>query len=65
MNGKAHNVPADVTAQDGDVDVVGPGGIEYSFTPEAAAETSDRLLAGAAEAKGQAYKDRLRRGLPL
>ena len=65
MSSKAHDTPADVTAQDGAVDVLGPGGIEYSFTTEAAAATSDRLLAGAAEAKGQAYKERLRRGLPL
>ena len=33
--------------------VVGPGGLAYSFTPEAAAETSDRLLSGAMAAQGQ------------
>jgi hypothetical protein len=65
MAQQAHAKPADVTALDGHVLVEGPGGIVYSFTPDAAAETSDRLLAGAAKAKGQAYKDRLQRGLPM
>ncbi len=33
--------------------VDGPNGIAYSMTPEAADETSERLLTGAAKAKGQ------------
>jgi hypothetical protein len=53
MAKSAHKTPAEVSAADGDVQVVGPGGIAYSFTPDAAAETSDRLLFGAAEARGQ------------
>jgi hypothetical protein len=53
MAKSAHTTPAEVSAEDGDVQVVGPGGIAYSFTPDAAAETSDRLLFGAAEARGQ------------
>jgi hypothetical protein len=65
MAEKAHDIAAEVSALGGDVLVEGPGGITYSFTPHAAAETSDRLLAGAAKAKGQQYKDRLRRGLPI
>ena len=33
--------------------VDGPDGVCVSLTPEAAAETSDRLLSSAAEARGQ------------
>lgn len=49
----AHDVPSDVTAEKGEVHVVGPGGLTYSMTPEAACEISDRLLVGAAQARGQ------------
>ena len=55
----AADTPADVSAEEGEVLVEGPGGIAYSFTPDAALETSDRLLNGGMEAKGQL----LRRGL--
>ena len=51
--------PAHVDAQDGEVCVEGPGGIKYSFTPDAALETSDRLLAGGMMAKGQVLKKEL------
>ncbi|HEX8623941.1 MAG TPA: hypothetical protein VF782_02560 [Allosphingosinicella sp.] len=61
MTGKAHDRPADVDAEDGDVIVVGPGGIAYSFTPEAAEETSDRMLFGAAKARGQQIREEERR----
>jgi hypothetical protein len=60
MDEKAHDIPADVYAEEGDVNVVGPGGIRYAFTPEAAAETSDRLLDGAATAHGQRLKGKPR-----
>ena len=53
MNSKPHDEPSTVTAAEGEVLVDGPNGHAYSFTPEAAAETSDRLLEGAAEARGQ------------
>jgi hypothetical protein len=53
MDIKAHDKPSDISANDGEVVVDGPDGIAFSFTPEAAAETSDRLLDGAAEAQGQ------------
>ncbi|HEY0014414.1 MAG TPA: hypothetical protein VGB79_16350 [Allosphingosinicella sp.] len=33
--------------------VEGPNGIKYVFTPDAAIETSDRLLLGGIEANGQ------------
>jgi hypothetical protein len=50
---KAHATTAEVRASEGEVLVKGPGGIVYAFTPEAAAETSDRLFDGAAIALGQ------------
>ena len=42
-----------VTAEDGVVNVDGPDGVDVGLTPEAALETSDRLLEGATEAAGQ------------
>ena len=44
--------------------VDGPGGTAVSLTPDAAAETSQRLLYGAAEAQGQkvAARERVSRG---
>jgi len=59
-NGPAEK-PAEVTAEDGEVFVKGPDGIRYSFTPDAAVETSDRLLSGGMEAKGQVLNEDLRR----
>jgi hypothetical protein len=38
--------------------VDGPDGLAYSMTPEAAAETSDRLLEKAAVARGQEWLGR-------
>jgi len=48
-----YDEPSKVAADDGEVTVDGPAGVAVSLTPEAAAETSDRLLQGAAEAAGQ------------
>lgn len=56
MTEKVADTPADVFAEEGEVLVEGPGGIVYSFTPEAAVETSDRLLHGGLEARGQRMK---------
>jgi hypothetical protein len=53
MTGKAYDTPSKVTAEEGEVMVDGPDGVAFSFTPEAAAETSDRLLENAAIARGQ------------
>lgn len=50
---KVHDEPSKVEAVNGEVEVIGPGGIVVSLTPDAAAETSDRLLAAAATAQGQ------------
>lgn len=61
MHRKAHDLAADVKADEGDVQVDGPGGLSYAFTPEAAELTSDRLMAGAAEAKGQRMQEGLSR----
>ncbi len=50
---KAHNEPSEITAEEGEVIVEGPDGVAVSLTPDAAAETSHRLLYGAAQAEGQ------------
>lgn len=47
MGSILNNEPSQVEAEDGRVFVTGPGGVVVSFTPEAAAKTSDRLLNGA------------------
>jgi hypothetical protein len=50
---ETYSKPSVVTAKDGDVQVDGPDGVDVSLTPEAAAETSERLLNGAMKAEGQ------------
>ena len=50
---KAHRTPSNVFAEDGEVIVEGPDGVAFSMTPDAAEETSERMLSGAAEARGQ------------
>ena len=66
MTGKKdgpYSTPSEVRAEDGEVLVNGPDGVDVSLTPEAAAETSHRLLFGAAEARGQQLEvERRRRG---
>lgn len=57
MAREACNTPSDVTAEDGEVMVDGPDGIAISFTPEAAEETSHRLLDGAVTARGQKVEE--------
>ena len=46
---------SDVTAKDGVVNVDGPDSVDVALTPEAAQETSDRLLEGAMKAQGQKH----------
>jgi hypothetical protein len=53
MPGKVYDTPSKVTSEEGEVMVDGPDGVAFSLTPEAAAETSDRLLEQAAVAQGQ------------
>jgi hypothetical protein len=48
-----HAEPSEVTAEEGEVVVDGPDGVAVSLTPEAAIETSDRLLDAALMAQGQ------------
>jgi hypothetical protein len=48
-----YDEPNKVAAKDGVVKVDGPDSVDVSLTPDAALETSDRLLAGAATAQGQ------------
>lgn len=50
---KIYQQPSDVTAKDGDVVVKGPDHVDVTLTPEAAEETSDRLLEGSMKARGQ------------
>ena len=53
MDDRIHDTPSDVEAEKGEVMIDGPDGVSVSLTPEAAAETSDRLLKGASQAQGQ------------
>ena len=53
MTRQAHDMPSDVEAEEGFVYIDVRGSVGYSMTPDAASETSDRLLAGAATAEGQ------------
>lgn len=53
MDSKIHDDPSEISAEDGEVIVDGPDGVAVTFTPDAAAETSERLLYGAAKAQGQ------------
>lgn len=46
---------SEVTAENGVVNVDGPDGVDVGFTPEAALETSDRLMDGAVAAAGQRH----------
>ena len=52
-DGKIYETPTKVQAIKGDVVLDGPDGVDVAMTPEAAAETSDRLPEGAAIAQGQ------------
>jgi hypothetical protein len=50
---KAYREPSDVKAVDGSVEVQGPDDVDVVLTPEAAEETSDRLLLHSLQARGQ------------
>lgn len=64
MKHKPYNEPTEVTAEDGEVHLDGPDGVDVSMTPEAALETSDRLLSGGLKAQGQMV-EATRRGLKV
>ena len=53
MTERTYDKPSDVSAEGGDVIVDGPDGVAVTLTPEAARETSDRLMDKAVEASGQ------------
>lgn len=50
---EVYDRPSDVTPKEGDVHMVGPDGTDVALTPEAALETSQRLLDGGMAAAGQ------------
>lgn len=55
-----YDAPSEVTAENGAVRVKGPGEVDVRLTPEAAEETSNRMLEGSMKARGQAYFSRRR-----
>jgi hypothetical protein len=61
MDNKLHDEPSEVQADEGEVLVDGPNGVSVSLTPEAALETSERLVDGAIKAKGQIASEPARR----
>jgi hypothetical protein len=50
---KVYDEATDVTAEDGEVILDGPDGVDVKVTPEAAEQTADNLIKGAATAAGQ------------
>ncbi|MEJ7776294.1 MAG: hypothetical protein WKF52_02670 [Sphingomicrobium sp.] len=50
-----HDKPGQVDAEAGTVVLKGPGGVDVLMTPDAAEETSERLLEAAMKARGQTY----------
>ena len=52
---KTYAEPSEVTAEAGTVHIEGPDSINVTLTPEAAEETSNRLLEGAFKARGQRH----------
>lgn len=57
---ETYDDPSSVNAKDGKVQVDGPDSVDVTLTPEAAAESGERLIEGAAQAAGQ----RRLRGMP-
>ncbi|WP_158918825.1 hypothetical protein [Caulobacter sp. S45] len=59
----AYSEPMHVSAEDGEVVIMGPHGLSASFTPDAAAESARRLLAAVAEIdQGKGRLERESRG---
>jgi len=48
-----YDEPSEVRAVDGRVDVKGPDAVDVTLSPEAAEETSERLLSETFKARGQ------------
>jgi hypothetical protein len=55
---RAYDTPSEVKAEAGEVVVDGPDGVAVSLTPDAALETSQRLLEGGLMAQGQRVNSR-------
>jgi hypothetical protein len=64
MDDKVYDEPTNVEAEDGKVVLDGPDGVDVQMTPDAALETSDRLLFGAAQAMGQLIQEEQRHNKP-
>ena len=62
MENGPHDEPSEVSAEQGEVMMDGPNGHVVSFTPDAALETSERLLRGGLAAQGQIVEARRRAG---
>jgi hypothetical protein len=60
MDDKVYDEPTRVDAEDGKVILDGPDGVAVRMTPDAALETSDRLLSGATQAMGQQVQEERR-----
>lgn len=52
MGDRVHDEPSEVEVVEGNVALMGPDGVSVLLTPEAAVETSDRLLSGGMHAQG-------------
>ena len=52
---KIYHQPSSVTAEDGDVLVLGPDDVHVVMDPDAAEETSNRLLEGSMKARSQRH----------
>lgn len=61
MDDKVYDEATRVAAEDGKVTLDGPDGVAVAMTPDAALETSDRLLHGATRAIGQRIQEEQRR----
>lgn len=58
-DGKFYDEASNVSAEDGQVVVDGPDGVDVRLTPEAAEQTADRLIEEAVRARGQRRLGRL------
>jgi hypothetical protein len=50
---KLYDEATEVTAEQGEVILEGPDGVDVKVTPEAAEQTADNLIEGAVMARGQ------------
>jgi len=57
---RVYDEASEITAKDGAVTIKGPDAVDVRLTPEAAEETSNRMLEGSMKARGQAYFNRRR-----